>query len=35
MSEALNNLMESIPDVPSGSAGGGEMRVIDTPTSQD
>ncbi len=34
MSEALNNLMESIPDVPSGH-GGGEMRVIDTPTSQD
>jgi hypothetical protein len=34
MSESLNNLMESIPDVPS-EAGGGEMRVIDTPTSQD
>jgi regulator of protease activity HflC (stomatin/prohibitin superfamily) len=34
MSESLNNLMESIPDVPS-EAGGGEMRVIETPTSQD
>jgi regulator of protease activity HflC (stomatin/prohibitin superfamily) len=34
MTESLNNLMESIPDVPS-EAGGGEMRVIDTPTSQD
>lgn len=35
MTESLNNLMESIPDVPSSEAGGGEMRVIDTPTSQD
>jgi hypothetical protein len=35
MSEALNNLMESIPDVPPEAGGGGEMRVIDTQTSQD
>jgi hypothetical protein len=34
MSESLNNLMESIPDVPAGERGG-ETKVIDTPTSQD
>ncbi|WP_445241490.1 hypothetical protein [Microcoleus vaginatus] len=35
MSESLNNLMESIPDVPSEAGGGGEMKLMDTPTSQD